>query len=143
MALRLSLPPPEAIAQLIRFLLVGLVNTGFGLAIIWSAMRFLGAGPGLANLIGYALGLILSFALNRAYTFAHEGEVSRSFPRWLAVAGVAYLANLAVVLFAHHVLGVDAYLAQPLGIPAYTLISFLGGRHFVFAARPRLSLEAR
>jgi len=125
--------------RLLRFLTVGLANTAIGLACIWSAMRFLGLGEGAANLCGYAIGVAVSFTLNRSWTFADTGAVSRSFPRWLLVTAIAYLVNLAVVLSAHRLAGVDPYLAQILGIPPYTAIGFLGGRHFVFrAAAPRL-----
>jgi putative flippase GtrA len=124
--------------QLYRFLLVGLANTVVGLLCIWGAMRFFAFSDAAANLFGYACGLVQSFVLNRTWTFAHRGAVMRSFPRWLAVAVVAYLANLGIVLAAHRLGGVNPYLAQPLGIGAYTTIMFLGSRHFVFS-KPALS----
>ncbi len=124
--------------QLFRFLVVGLANTGFGLLCIWGAMRFLALGDVAANFFGYACGLILSFVLNRSWTFAHSDAAVRTFPRWLAVAAVAYLVNLGVVLAGHRLLGVNPYLAQPLGIGVYTAIMFFGSRHFVFP-KPALS----
>jgi putative flippase GtrA len=124
--------------QLYRFLLVGLANTGFGLLCIWGAMRLFAFSDVAANFFGYACGLILSFALNRSWTFAHSEAAVRTFPRWLAVAAVAYLVNLGVVLAAHRLGGVNPYLAQPLGIGVYTVIMFLGSRHYVFS-KPALS----
>ena len=44
-------------AQLFRFLLVGLANTGIGLLCIWGAMRFLQLSVVAANLVGYGCGL--------------------------------------------------------------------------------------
>jgi putative flippase GtrA len=118
--------------QLYRFLLVGLGNTGVGLLCIWGTMHFLALNDVAANFIGYACGLFLGFAMHRSWTFTHGESISRSFPRWLAVAAMAYLVNLGVLLLAHRLGGVDPYLAQPLGIGAYTTIMFLGSRYYVF-----------
>ena len=51
-------------AQLFRFLLVGLANTGVGLLRIWSAMRFLELSVAAANFTGYGCGLAGGSALN-------------------------------------------------------------------------------
>jgi putative flippase GtrA len=124
--------------QLLRFSTVGVLNSIVGLLCIWGAMYFLGLGEVAANLLGYAIGLVVSFSLNRTWTFSDRGDASRSFPRWLALAGVAYVVNLAVVIAAYRVVGIDPYLAQPLGIAAYTAIMFFGSRAFVFR-EPRSS----
>lgn len=118
--------------QLLRFGAVGLLNTFVGLLCIWGAMYFLRLGAVAANLLGYAIGLGVSFALNRRWTFRHDGAVSTTLPRWIALAAVSYGANLAVVLAAHRGAGLDPYLAQPLGIAAYTGLMFLGSRYLVF-----------
>lgn len=118
--------------QFLRFSAVGAINTAVGLLCIWGAMYFAGLGAVAANLVGYAIGLVVSFALNRAWTFADRGSVAASLPRWIALAAVAYLVNLAIVVAAHRLAGIDPYLAQPLGIVAYTLLMFAGSRAFVF-----------
>jgi putative flippase GtrA len=123
-------------AQLLKFLLVGLANTGVGLLCIWGAMWFLQLNEVAANFFGYAIGLGFSFTLNRSWTFTHSEAVSHSFPRWLVAAMLAYVVNLAIVLLALRLAEFDPYLAQPLGIGAYTAIMFLAGRFYVFRARP-------
>ena len=113
--------------QLLRFLLVGLANTAVGLLCIWGAMRFLALNEAAANFIGYAFGLVFGFTLNRSWTFSHSEAFSRSFPRWLVVALLAYPTNLAIVLVAHRLGGMDPYFAQPLGIGAIPLSCSWGG----------------
>lgn len=125
--------------QLLRFLLVGLANTGGGLLCIWGAMWLLGLNEAAANFLGYSLGLAFSYTANRAWTFGDNQAVSRSLPRWLAAAMVAYLVNLAVVVGATRLAGIDPYLAQLLGIAPYTATMFLAGRCYVFSAAPALS----
>jgi putative flippase GtrA len=60
-----------------RFAVVGAVNTFVGLAFIYSA-RAMGLGEVSANATGYAIGLVLSFGLNRFWTFRHRGPCCRT-----------------------------------------------------------------
>ena len=52
------------------------------------------------------------------------------------VALVAYGMNLLTVMAAIHYAGLNGYLAQALGIPPYTLTSFLASKYLVFRAGP-------
>jgi putative flippase GtrA len=120
-----------------RFLLVGVGNTLTGLAVIFAA-KAVGVGDVVANATGYAVGIALSFALNRRWTFRHEGPVHHALARFLAVTAVAYLANLAVVLGVISTGVVSSYLAQVAGVPAYTLVGYLGSRWYAFPEKPRI-----
>jgi len=120
--------------RLSRFLTVGVANTAIGLFSIFVAMRFLDMSETAANALGYAIGVTFSFVVNRAWTFDDAAPAKETFPRWLAVAGFAYLLNLAVVLAADRLLGLDPYLSQLFGAPVYTGVGFLGARHYAFRA---------
>ena len=128
-------PPSERASQpreFARFLLVGVLNTCTGLAVIYSAKWLAHWDDVPANLLGYAVGLTVSFALNRRWTFAHTGAALPALARFLMATAVAYGANLGVVLLALKGLDLNSYLAQAAGVPAYTLTAYLLGRHFVF-----------
>jgi len=116
--------------QLARFLTVGLVNTLVGLAVIFLLMR-LGAHYVFANASGYAVGLGVSFVLNRSWTFRAKSGASGQLARYLSVFAVCYLLNLAVVgaLIANRF---DPYFSQVLGIGVYTGLMFVGSRTLVF-----------
>ena len=103
-----------------------------GLAIIFLA-KAVGVGDVAANAIGYGAGLVLSFVLNKRWTFRHRGPVFGALVRFVAVIGLAYVANLAVILGAISALGINSYLAQVLGIPAYAAVAYLGSRWYVFS----------
>jgi putative flippase GtrA len=113
--------------HLVRYLAVGLGNTAVGLAAIFFCKWALGWGDVLANLAGYALGIVLSYVANTRWTFRYGGPWGRGFLGFVAVLGVAYLANLASVL-ALIASGWNSYLAQTAGILPYTAIGFLGNR---------------
>lgn len=116
-----------------RFAAVGVLNTIAGLALICIA-RGLGLGEVLANATGYAIGLVLSFGLNRHWTFAHRGPLLPLGFKFAVVTLLAWLANLAVLLELLR-LGVSPVLAQAGAVLPYTLVSYLGCRWWVFADR--------
>lgn len=126
------------IRQSLRFGAVGLVNTAIGLLAIYAVIFFFNTGPAVANAIGYAIGLAVSFALNRLWTFGDSRSLGKVLPRYLLVAANSYLLNLSVVLLGTHHFGVGPYLVQFFGIGVYTVVMFLGCRWFVFQA-PRHS----
>lgn len=125
----LTVRPP---ASLVRFLLVGVANTLVGLSTIYLAKWLGGVGDSLANACGYAVGLVVSFVLNRNWTFRHTGAVLPAALRWLMVFVIAYTANLGTVLTLIHEFGINGYLAQALGVPPYTALFYLGSRYFAF-----------
>ena len=118
--------------QFTRFVTVGILNTGLGLAAIFAAKALLGWGDLAANVFGYAVGLGISFVLNRAWTFRDRGRIAPALPRFVAAFGVAYLANLAMVFGLRDGVGVDSYIAQAAGVVPYTALFFLASRAFVF-----------
>ncbi len=120
---------------LIRYLLVGVVNTLVGLGTIYLAMYFLKMGVVSSNAFGYGVGIMVSFVLNKKWTFNSDAHAVYSFLRYLLVLLVAYVANLQTVLFANSHFDLNPYLSQALGIAPYTAIGFLGSRYFAFRER--------
>ena len=96
----------------LRFSAVGVINTALGLTIIFALMRFGGVQYIAANAIGYAVGTVVSFILNRSWTFYHKGPVLSSAVRWVLVIAIAYGANVCAVILSHEYFGVDRYISQ-------------------------------
>ncbi len=117
--------------------MTGGVNTAVGLAVIFGLKWFLDVGDILANVSGYAVGVCVSFMLNSKWTFRYEGAFPPAFVKFVLVLLVAYLANLATVLWFIQVAKVDSYLAQAAGVPVFTAISFLGSRQLAFSRHLR------
>lgn len=119
------------LAQTMRFGFVGLLNTAIALSLIWLLM-VAGASPYVANLAGYALGLVISFTLNRIWTFRQRGPVKwTQVIQFLLACGASYLLNLATVALALQA-GTPSYPAQIAGVPVYTACFFLMSKYVVF-----------
>lgn len=123
----------------IRFLAVGVLNTAVGLSVIFAAKALLGWGDLAANAFGYAIGLMVSFMLNRSWTFGHSGAVAPAVLRFIMVFLVAYGLNLAAVFTLRDWVGINAYLAHVGGIVPYTVFFYFGSRRFVFPLRPAMA----
>ncbi|MEO8118442.1 MAG: GtrA family protein [Rhodoferax sp.] len=121
----------------LRFLLVGIVNTLVGLGVIFAAKGVFGLGDVVSNAIGYGIGLLVSFSLNRYWTFRHTGPVSNAIAIFFVVQAAAYSLNLVCVLGSIEY-GIDSYIAQALGMPPYMVISYLGSRYFAFTPGKKL-----
>jgi putative flippase GtrA len=122
--------------QALRFGLVGLANTVVGLLAIYATIYFFQFGPLVANASGYAIGLILSFILNRIWTFQSNRSLDNVLPLYFLVAAVSYLLNFLAIYFANKFYNVNPYAVQVLGMGIYTTVMFSGCKWLVF--RPML-----
>lgn len=122
-----------------RFGAVGVGNTAVGLAFIYGA-RASGLGEVAANAMGYAAGLMFSFALNRRWTFGGRGPLLRHAVKFVLVVLFAWLLNIVTLLGAMY-LGMAAVLAQAMAVLPYALVSYCGCRWWVFADRPSQAEE--
>lgn len=120
---------------LARFALVGVINTAIGFALILLGLR-LGLGDYAANALGYGLGLGVSYALNRSWTFKARNAPSwAEFGRFAASFAMAYGANLAILG-----IGRAAGMAgQPLlhlaGLGLYSVLFYVLSRTIVFGGQ--------
>lgn len=125
----------QHLPQLGRFLSVGVLNMLVGLLVIYACKWFFHLDDVVANAIGYGVGLTTSFVLNSRWTFGYRGPQLPALAKFLLVAALAYAMNLLTVLVLIHHAGVNGYLAQALGIPPYTLTTYLASKFIVFRAQ--------
>lgn len=124
----------ETYLQLARFFGVGVINTIVSFVIIIGLERYCGVYYVYANLLGYGLGIGLSFYLNKTLTFCDKsGEKTTSkFLKFLGLSSGCYLLQLfALMIFREYFLWQDVY-AQALAIPIYTLTNFAGSKLLIF-----------
>jgi putative flippase GtrA len=115
-----------------RFVLVGSANTLTGLTIIFAAKGFAGLNDFESNLLGYSFGLLISFFLNRRWTFRHNGRIFPTAIRFAIAFLFSYIANLLTVYGLRDSAGLNSYLAQTISIIPYTIIFYLSSRYYVF-----------
>jgi putative flippase GtrA len=120
---------------ILRFGLAGLINTGFGFAVIAGLDLGLHVRPAIANAAGYAFGICIGFILNRNFVFKSRTTVFTAGERYLIAMLVAFSLNQIVLQIAGRVLGSGYYPhlgAQLVGMVTYTMTSFVACRYWVF-----------
>ncbi|RWO23251.1 MAG: GtrA family protein [Mesorhizobium sp.] len=124
--------PLARIGPSLRYALVGCVNTFVGLSVIFFCIGWVAMPSIAANASGYAVGLFVSFLLNRNFTFKSKVPIESVVGRFLTIMLLAFCVNVLVVLAATDWLGFGDYIAQILGVASYLIAGFVGNSLFVF-----------
>ena len=127
---------PPVVLQLARFVLVGTTNTALTLA-TYAALVAFHAPVALAGAIGWGVGAINGFALNRAWTFrgAPRGALPAARYAAVALAGSAVNAALVAIAVGHEHL--PRLAGELVVLPPVTLLTFVLCRAWVFAPEVR------
>lgn len=118
--------------QLLKFAMVGVLNTALGYAVIFGCMYLLGLGAVVSNVLGYAVGLVVSYSLNRSFTFRSSGARRAEMIRFVAIFLLAYLANLGVLVLLIRRFGWHEGVAQVIAGVVYFGLSFVFNKYYVF-----------
>ncbi|MBU8914596.1 GtrA family protein [Bacillus sp. FJAT-29953] len=125
----------------IRFLIVGVINTIVGLTTMYVLLNGFRLSYWWSTLFGNIVGAGGSFILNRNFTFKNEAAIGGSLVRFAIVIGICYFVSyslglkLAIWLLEKlpwFSMGVAKELAVLLGTGIYTIMNYLGQKHFVF-----------
>jgi putative flippase GtrA len=122
----------ENFGQLVRFGLVGVLNTMIGIGVFSFCFYVLRFNGTLSNVIAYAVGFANSFFWNRSWTFKSNGHVGYEVSMFLIVFAVSYAAQYAVFRILKDGFGVEAILAFFAGMCVYTGLNFIGNKIFTF-----------
>ena len=122
-----------------RFAAAGVVNTAIGATVILALDVGLGVNSALANLAGYAVGIGVSWLLQRRFVFRSSDTSWATRARYVAVVAIAFAVNQAVLWALHRAFGLEPaarIAAQLCAIGSYTVVQFILFRTWVFAERP-------
>ncbi|MCW5640808.1 MAG: GtrA family protein [Rhodoferax sp.] len=115
-----------------RYLIVGIANTIIGYGVILILQFAFGMRPLAANALGYMIGLAVSYALNRRFTFNSRRSHRASVLAFVGAAAVCYLLNVVVLQVLLTVFDLPAAAAQALAITAYTIAFYFANKYVVF-----------
>lgn len=127
--------------SMLRFLLVGVVNTLVGAGIMFLLYNLAGCSYWLSSAANYIVGGVVSYFLNKYYTFKNTERSWRQVLRfalnvavcWLLAYGIA--KPLALRLLAGFDDKLQTNAAMLAGLCLYTALNYLGQRFFAFRAK--------
>lgn len=131
------------VAQFVKFGIVGVSNTLLTFIVYTLLVKVFGVWYIAASAIGFAVGAVNGFLLNRSWTFrGHSGD-GLTAVRWTVVQGCGLGLNLVLIyLFVHHV-GLDKLTGQACATLVVTVLTFLANRAWTFRMAPAPAAERR
>jgi putative flippase GtrA len=125
----------------LRFLLVGVFNTLVGLSVIALLLHVAGIGYWASTFIGNAVGALVSYMLNKRFTFRSKAKVAGSLWKFLLVTLICYGLSYGIGLYGGWLIAAIFPwfpdnrvhdVATLLGTGLYTVTNYLGHKYFSF-----------
>ena len=135
--------------KLIKFVLVGILNTVFSAAIMFLLYNLAHFGYWGASAVSYVLGSILSFVLNKRFTFENKDSVWKTGLRFAVNVAVCYLAAYSLakpcVRWVLSSTALSANVVEQIsmlfGMVLFTAFNYVGQRFFAFKETERITGE--
>ncbi|MDR0891849.1 MAG: GtrA family protein [Mediterranea sp.] len=113
----------------LRFAIVGVVNTLFGVG-LYCLFIYLGVPYRLAVLLSTVLGVLFNF--KTIGTFVFRNKDNRLLFRFVLAYVVAYFVNIGIIHLLLLTTSLGEYWAGIIATPAVAIVSFLLQKRFVF-----------
>lgn len=123
-----------------KFVIVGIINTIFGTAIMFLLYNLAGFGYWSSSAISYILGSILSFFLNKSFTFRNKESTVKTALRFSANIAVCYLLAYGIskplVAWMLYNTSLSRSIVEQIsmlfGMVLFTMLNYIGQRFFTF-----------
>lgn len=123
--------------ELIRFMLVGIMNTLFGASLMFILYNLFDVSYWWASAANYFFGSILSFCLNKQFTFQVDYQ-RRQIMRFTMNIALCYLVSYGIskplieALLSQLSANLQDNISMLLGMVLFTIFNYFGQRYFVF-----------
>jgi len=131
----------EKYKSLIRFIIVGCINTGVDFVTFSAAHGFLGLDKLICQVAGYGMGTINSFVLNKLWTFENRNsrfDTVNQIVRFVVVN----LCSLGISLFGLRLInenyGANIYVSKLIVTGMAQAVNYMGYKLWVFNGKRRL-----
>ena len=132
-------------ASIIRFLMVGVLNSLVGAAIMFGAYNLLHIPYWPSTALNYFIGSIISFFLNKYFTFRTKGELWPQIWRFAVNVIVCYFIAYSVAqplmkyLLSGRSQKLQDNVAMLTGAVLFTALNYVGQRFFAFREKREVS----
>jgi putative flippase GtrA len=128
----------KLVVQFLKFGIVGVSNTLLAFATYTVLLKVFGVWYVAASGIGFAVGAVNGFLLNRRWTFREHSGDAFTPVRWAIVQSCGLGLNLGLVYLFVHDLGLDELVGQIPATAIVTVGTFTANRSWTFRT-PALS----
>lgn len=128
--------------KFIKFICVGVVNTAVGTAIMFGLYNLAGCSYWVSSATNYILTSILSYILNKTFTFGNKDRVSATAVRFAVNIAVCYILAYGIAkpltswVLANASVSVRDNCSMLVGMVLFTGLNYIGQRFFAFRSKP-------
>lgn len=122
----------------IKFLIVGVINTLVGTSVMFFLYNILHTGYWIASAANYVIGSIVSYFLNKHFTFQNKEKSFGMVLRFVLNISVCYLLAYGLAKpFVYYILGGSSKntrenIAMLVGMCLFVVFNYIGQRFIVF-----------
>lgn len=122
----------------VKFLFVGVINTLFGTIIMFALYNLAGCSYWISSAANYFFGSILSFFLNKTFTFQNKDSLKNTVPRFVLNILVCYLLAYGIAkpvtlsIMQGFSVTIQENVAMLVGMCLFTGFNYIGQRYFAF-----------
>lgn len=125
----------------IKFLIVGVINTVVGTAVMFTAYNVLHLSYWLSSASNYVIGSIVSYVLNKHFTFQNKEKSMKVVLKFVLNILLCYLLAygiakpLAMKLFIGMAVEIQENAAMFAGMVLFVGFNYIGQRYFAFRTK--------
>lgn len=126
-----------------KFILVGVANTLFGTGIMFVFYNVFHFSYWISSASNYFFGSILSYVLNRMFTFRSRETAGKTLPRFVINISLCYLLAygmakpLVTRILSDFAKNIQENVAMLAGMCLFVGLNYIGQRFFVFRRNPQ------
>lgn len=124
--------------KLLKFIIVGIINTIFGSLLMFTLYNFGGFNYWEASATNYIFGSILSYFLNKYFTFKNNEKSIQQILKFIINILVCYLLAYGIAkpvvihLLSKMTTNIQDNISMLIGMCLFTLLNYIGQRYFTF-----------
>ena len=122
----------------LKFILVGVINTAVGTAVMFAAYDWLGFSYWISSALNYIIGSIVSYFLNKNYTFESKERGWKPIARFVINISVCYLLAYGIAkpvmkaILSGFTVKFQENMAMLVGMGLFVVLNYFGQRFFAF-----------
>lgn len=131
----------------LKFIVVGVINTAFGTSIMFGLYNVLHCNYWISSMANYVFGSILSYYLNKKYTFKNKEKGVKPMIRFGINIIICYMISYGVAKpFVRYILKEETYTLQEngalfVGMCLFIMLNYVGQRFFAFSEKKGCEYE--
>tara|TARA_A100001388_G_C28420604_1_gene334885 strand:- start:13 stop:381 length:369 start_codon:yes stop_codon:yes gene_type:complete len=119
--------------KFLKYLISGFINT---LATYFTSillLKIFNVILVVSNLLGYIVGIFVSFYLNRNFVFkSKEAEIKKQFYKFLCACLFSYLINLIFLIVFSFIIQLNDEISQILSMLTYSISFYIFSNNYIF-----------